>query len=286
MSLCYANPWCRHTSLVQWTTGTVASGGERIYYEVTEPDGAVRSTVVLGHGAGGSHAAWFQQVPALAAAGHRVVTWDTRGFGNSTFDSGVLTTDVSVGDLAAVLDAAGVRSAHVIGQSMGGWWAAGFALAHPDRTASLVLANTEGGVWTDALTAHFRTLAAPVSGAGSAAIALGAHTALGPQLGERDLALAFLYQQLNTFHTPPMAAVLGGITGSRHDADAMAALPFPKLWITSTHDQLFPADLIKDAAARAGARCEVIADAGHSPYFERAAAWNDVVLDFIAADHG
>ena len=73
----------------RWNAATVESGGESIYYEITGADDAAE-TVVLTHGAGGSHAAWFQQVPALADAGYRVVTWDSRGFGNSTFTSGVL----------------------------------------------------------------------------------------------------------------------------------------------------------------------------------------------------
>ena len=49
----------------RWITATVDSGGEDIYYEVTGDDDA--GTIVLTHGAGGSHAAWFQQVPVLAA---------------------------------------------------------------------------------------------------------------------------------------------------------------------------------------------------------------------------
>ena len=52
---------------MRWRTGTVACGGETIYYEVTGDAGA--PAVLLTHGAGGSHAVWFQQVPALAAAG-------------------------------------------------------------------------------------------------------------------------------------------------------------------------------------------------------------------------
>ena len=46
-----------------WRTATVASGGETIYYEVTGADYA--PAVVLTHGAGGSHAAWFQCRPPL-----------------------------------------------------------------------------------------------------------------------------------------------------------------------------------------------------------------------------
>src|ERR1700704_4435202 len=132
-----------------WKTATVASGGETIYYEVTGADGA--PAVVLTLGAGGSHAAWFQQVPALADAGYRVVTWDSRGFGRSTYDTGVLGCDAAVADLAAVLDAVGVQRAHLVGQSMGGWWVTAFALAHTSRVLSLTLSNTVGGLWTDAL---------------------------------------------------------------------------------------------------------------------------------------
>src|SRR5262245_35344553 len=141
------------SSSVQWRPGRVESDGESIYYEVTGPDGARPDapTVVLGHGAGGSHAAWFQQVPVLASAGYRVVTWDTRGFGCSTCNTDVLDVAASVRDLTAVLDAAGCDRATIVGQSMGGWWASGFAVAQPDRVDALVLANTVGGLWTDAL---------------------------------------------------------------------------------------------------------------------------------------
>jgi len=61
--------------------GCLSLDGDEVYYETTGPAGA--PVVVLGHGAGGNHAIWFQQVPVLAAD-YRVVTWDQRGFGNST----------------------------------------------------------------------------------------------------------------------------------------------------------------------------------------------------------
>ena len=54
-------------TMPRWQTGTVDSFGEQIYYEVTGADDA--PAIVLTHGAGGSHAAWYQQVPVLADAG-------------------------------------------------------------------------------------------------------------------------------------------------------------------------------------------------------------------------
>ena len=76
---------------------------------------------MLTHGAGGTHAAWFQQVPTLAANGFRVITWDCRGFGNSTFTSGVHGSAAAVADMAAVLDAQAPRAR----TSSASPWAAG-----------------------------------------------------------------------------------------------------------------------------------------------------------------
>ena len=260
-----------------WRTATVESGGETIYYEVTGADHA--PAVVLTHGAGGSHAAWFQQVPALAAAGYRVVTWDSRGFGRSTFDTGVLGTEAAVADLVAVVDAVGIERAHLVGQSMGGWWVTAFALAHPDRVRSLTLSNTVGGLWTEALARHFSEFAAaPHADDGR----LGVHSALGPSFAARDPAGAFLYQQLNTFHAPPLAAIGRALARTTVEHAALDALGIRVLVITGSDDALFPAPLVVDSASRlAHATIVEIADAGHSPYFERPDAYNAALLEFL-----
>jgi len=261
-----------------WRTATVASGGETIYYEVTGADDA--PAIVLTHGAGGSHAAWFQQVPALAGAGYRVVSWDSRGFGCSTFATGVLGTDAAVGDLATVLDAIGIERAHLVGQSMGGWWVTAFALARPERLRSLTLSNTVGGLWTDALTDHFASFVAGAARAEEGR--LGIHNALAPSFVARDPARAFLYQQLNTFHDPPMAAVARALAGLVDHA-ALDALGIPILVITGSDDVLFPAPLVTDSASRLrNATTVEIAGAGHSPYFERPDEYNAALLRFLS----
>ncbi|HUI48010.1 MAG TPA: alpha/beta hydrolase [Acidimicrobiia bacterium] len=262
-----------------WRTGTVESGGETIYYEVT--GAGTDPVVLLTHGAGGSHAAWFQQVPALAAAGYRVVTWDSRGFGLSTLATGSLGAAEAVADMVTVLDAVDARAAHLIGQSMGGWWVTAFALAHPERVRSLTLSNTVGGLWTDALRVHFAAWAGTAPGADERR--LGVHSALSPSFAARDPAHAFLYQQLNTFHSPPMAAVGRALTGTRVEHAALDAVGVPILVITGTDDELFPAPLVTESAGMlARSRVVEIADAGHSPYFERPGQYNAALLEFLA----
>jgi pimeloyl-ACP methyl ester carboxylesterase len=264
----------------RWRVGRVASDGESIYYEVTGAEDA--PAIVLTHGAGGSHAAWFQQVPVLADAGYRVVTWDSRGFGLSTFDSGRLGPDEAVADMTAVFDAVGIRRAHLVGQSMGGWWVTAFALAAPERTMSLTLSNTVGGLWTDALGEHFRRFVAS-AGAGADDDRLGVHSALSPTFVDRDPARAFLYQELNTFHAPPLAAIAGALTRPGIVHAQLDALGLPILAITSADDTLFPPMLVIDSMSRlTNATIVEIADAGHSTYFERPDEYNAELLRFVA----
>ena len=128
------------------TTGTLTSGGERIYFEVTGADPRAPA-VVLCHGLGGNHASWWQQVGALGRE-FRVVTWDQRGFGNSTLRSRRFGPEVAVDDVVALVDHLGIDQAHVVGQSMGGWVAMGFAQRVPHRVTSLTLTDTIAGAWT------------------------------------------------------------------------------------------------------------------------------------------
>jgi 3-oxoadipate enol-lactonase len=262
----------------EWRTARVDHDGESLYYEVTGDPSA--PTVVLTHGAGGNHASWFQQVPALTAAGYRVVTWDSRGFGNSTCRAGAVGADIAAADLTAILDAVGAERVDLVGQSMGGWWVTAFTIAHPRRVQTLTLANTIGGLFTPELHGHFRAL---LKAAPSDVARLGQHSAISAQLAIRDPALAFLYQQLDSFHEPPFPAVMRALTGWEVTHAQLSETGVPVLVVTSPEDQLFPAPLIKAGAAQLrDARVVEIAGAGHSSYFERASDFNEALLAFLA----
>lgn len=104
--------------------------------------------VVLLMGLGCSSAMWFRVAPQLAKR-RRVILIDNRGSGQ-THVAHDLVHRVSrmAADVAAVLDAAGEASAHVVGFSMGGMIAQQFALDFPRRLRSLVLLGTHsGGPW-------------------------------------------------------------------------------------------------------------------------------------------
>jgi len=258
--------------------GFVESEGEQIYFE----SWGSGETVVLSHGMGGNHAIWYQQVPVLAAH-YRVVTWDQRGFGRSTDLTGNLGPEPSVVDLGRILDHLEIDSAHIVGQSMGGWGSLGFALAHPARTLSLVLADTIGGIFTATIRQTFLDYGRLIAASPPPdQLALGLHPAVGAQLADEDLAKSFLYSQIGGLATPPSPLVITELLTDTDHTEGLDLLDAPTLFIVGENDPIFPPALIEQASALIpGSEMSVVAESGHSPYFERPDQWNDLVLRFL-----
>ena len=79
------------------------------------------------------------------AADHTVVVLDNRGVGRSSCPRGAYSAAVMADDVAAVMSAAGVESAHVFGTSLGGMIAQELAFKFPERVRSLSLGATTAG---------------------------------------------------------------------------------------------------------------------------------------------
>ena len=105
-------------------------------------DGAADApVVVLSNSLGATRGMWDPQVPALAER-FRVVTYDTRGHGDSPAPPGPYTLDDLVDDLVALLDEVGAGRAHVAGLSLGGMTAMRLAAREPARVDRLALLCT------------------------------------------------------------------------------------------------------------------------------------------------
>lgn len=96
---------------------TIPSNDITLHY--TDSGGTGRP-VVLVHGWPLSGESWSEQVPALTAAGHRVVTYDRRGFGQSDKPADGYDYDTLTADLAGLLEGLDLRDAVLVGFSMGG----------------------------------------------------------------------------------------------------------------------------------------------------------------------
>ncbi len=245
------------------------SGGARIYYEV-HGEGP---WLVLAHGAGGNHLSWWQQVPAFRES-HRCLLLDQRGFGLS---GAAADPSLLAADLLAVLDHAGAERATLVGQSMGGWAVAGAAALAPERAEGLLLAGTLGGLHDDGILADLAAHHRGVPG-------FDPHLALAPAFPAEDPARTFLYDEIAGLSAPPTARFLQELLALRVRPDAIHC---PVCFVAGAQDQLFPLDLIRRAHARMpGAELSVVAEAGHSAYFERPAEFNRALAAFLERIRG
>jgi pimeloyl-ACP methyl ester carboxylesterase len=118
--------------------------GRRLFFERAgegEP-------LLLVQGMSGTHLSWGEPFPqALRAGGVQTIAYDHRGVGHSDRVESVepFTIAELADDAAALLDALGVESAHVLGVSMGGMVAQELALRHPARLRTLTLGCTFTG---------------------------------------------------------------------------------------------------------------------------------------------
>jgi pimeloyl-ACP methyl ester carboxylesterase len=114
--------------------------GVHIAYEVIgngEP-------LLLIHGLGYDRRGWGP-LTALLANDFQVVLFDNRGVGESDVPAGPYAVTQMAADAVAVLDAAGIDRAHVLGVSLGGYIAQEVALTYPNRVRKLVLGSTAPG---------------------------------------------------------------------------------------------------------------------------------------------
>jgi 3-oxoadipate enol-lactonase len=116
-----------------------------IYYETADlrPPWATDSPAVLfHHGIGINLDIWSQWVPVVAPH-YPVIRFDMRGFGRSKIPGNVSdwSLDDLVSDVWRVADAAGCKSVHLVGESLGATVVLAAALAHPERVLSLRMLN-------------------------------------------------------------------------------------------------------------------------------------------------
>ena len=231
-------------------------------------------TIVFAHGAGGNLLSWWQQIPFFSQR-YRCVTFDQRGFGHSFDVPGGPGAGSFVDDLRGLLDHLEIESAHLVAQSMGGRSMLGFAVAYPQRTKSLVMADTVGGmeapevleqqrIWRDSHT--------PSGEIGFRAVA--------PIFVQRNPNLANLYLQIS--RTNPLRHEPPGGQPAGPSADDLARLTVPTLFFVGEEDAISPPQVI-EAGARAipGSRLLKVPEAGHSVYFEKPDIFNFEVLRFI-----
>ncbi|WP_299037849.1 alpha/beta fold hydrolase [uncultured Pseudokineococcus sp.] len=114
----------------------LVSRDDRTDVEISYEDLGTGRPVVLVHGWPLSGRSWEAQVPALVGAGYRVITYDRRGFGDSSRPWHGYDYDTLAADLHALLEHLDVRDAALVGFSMGGGEVVRYLARHGTERAS------------------------------------------------------------------------------------------------------------------------------------------------------
>lgn len=241
------------------------------YYEVH----GTGEPVVLAHGLGGNHASWYKQVAVLSKA-YQVITFDHRGFGNST-DNDNLGRSGFVSDLLALLDHLNVDKAGLVGQSMGGGTMITFAHQYPERVAGLVIADSlHGLVESSDVESLMNTAREETSNLSQL------ERVLGKSYYQENPEAALLYQQLNSFNKTERSNLVGQYADAKISTEALASIKAPIMFLAGQDDILFPIEAIRLVQEQVTDSFIVEFDnCGHSAFFEKPVEFNDSLLSFL-----
>lgn len=259
-----------------WPTRMVAVPGARL--RVFDSGGAGVPIVLL-HANTGTLEAWSPQVAALTAAGHRVIAFDRRGWGHSVADpaSGPQPGSIA-GDLDALVAALKLERFNLLGIAGGGFAALDYAAWRPERLIKLIIAGSNGQFTEAAMQDFYARIAVPgLTGrlevrpylevgvayraenpAGFAAFIAMEHAARQPDAPAQPLRTPNTFAKMTGITTPTLI-LMGG-------ADLLAPPALMRFW--SQH--------------LLNVRHSEIGDAGHSINWERPAAFNARVIEFLA----
>ena len=270
--------------------GYLDAGGVRTRYLRSGTRGA--PVLVMLHGTGG-HAECYSR--NLAAHGEHFDTYaiDMVGHGWSDKPDRPYEIAVYVDHLRAVLDALGAERAHISGESLGGWVAARFALAHPERVGRLCLNTTGGATMNPAVMEKIKASSrAAVENPSWEAVHARLAWLMADAASVTDDLVACrqaIYRQPGFRQALENILVLQepDIRQRNNLAEAeWAAIRAPTLVVWTSHDPTAPeavgqriAGLIPDA------RFALMQDCGHWPQFEDAPRFNRLHIDFLLDQH-
>jgi pimeloyl-ACP methyl ester carboxylesterase len=258
--------------------------GQKIHYLEAGSSGP---TLILLHGLGGDATNWALTIPALASKYHVYVP-DQIGFGKS--DKPII--NYRVATLVEFLDQfyqkLGIEKATLVGNSLGGWTAAAFAIAYPQKVERLVLVCAAGYT---------------AKRYGGQELSKEIYSALNPSTTAdmKRLFEAIIYDKAlltDAFIAQAFTAKLKRGDGYTINAfidsilrgedfidDKVKAIKAPTLVLWGRADRLTPPAMAEAFAQDiSGAQKVIIEQCGHVPQIEKAQVFNSALLKFLASE--
>jgi 3-oxoadipate enol-lactonase len=260
----------------------IACNGICLYYELHGPEGA--PVLVLNNGIlMNAAASWALQTEAFSNQ-YRVLQYDCRGQGQSDHPEDPYSMGQHADDLDALMAALSIERGHILGISYGGEVAQAFALEHPERVESLILADTVSEVgpelrlivegWKKAALTNNHDLFFLVTVAWNFSPGF---------IAARAAILQAARARYRELDLPAVARLCDALldvdfTGRLH------AITAPTCVIVGQRDQLQGpgyAEMIQRAIA--GSQLRMLPGAGHAVCMESPGAFNTTVLEFLAS---
>ena len=276
-------------------------GENEIWYEVSGDGPGLPVVLLMGLATDAN--SWQRQVPVLERS-RRVLVLDNRGVGRSSKPPGPYTTAALAADALAVMDAAGIGEAHVVGISLGGAIAQELVLARPERARSLVLIATfaaqdaemqrTADAGAGAAVRPGFDVAAALRGLAEGKVELDPRAMIGflmplvfsKKFMEDEKALLKSLWDRAVEYGLSVKGFAGQVAAAmRHDTRArLATIAVPTLIVTGDKDRLVPARHSRAlAAAIRGAKLVEIPGGTHGLPLERADDVNRILVDWLAA---
>ncbi|MEE3331673.1 MAG: alpha/beta hydrolase [Myxococcota bacterium] len=241
--------------------------------------------ILLLHGLTGHRDDFTPMLPELADAcgGLRVLVPDLRGHGDSTHsgDADSFTFERCVADLVDFLDGLGIDRCHLLGHSLGGMVSLRFALAHPERLASLILMSTSPFAPPGYERETFEPAGAFGDARGMAFLQMRVETASQNRDSKSNRQIAKWADEYWPHHRHRYRAMdpvcyrgLGvAMTDQENQLDRLGELRCPTTVLSGLDDE----DFVSGAAALvegiADAQLVELSDAGHHPHREDTDGW-------------
>lgn len=266
------------------TSGTMASNGQMLYYEVYGEG----TPLLLLPGIGFDMALWgLHQIPAFSAE-YQVIAFDNRDAGRSSRATEAYTISDMTEDVVGLLDGLEIDRAHVLGISMGGMIAQELALSHPERVDRLVLVGTGAGTGRskfDPISLWSFVKGHDPEGYAFAAQQLVWLFSTGFLRNHQAVDEVLNLFGANPYPMSPEAYERQANAYVQHDAlDRVGGIRAPTLVLTGERDRLAPPWIGRELAeAIPGAAFHVLEGPGssHAALLERPDDFNSVVLSFL-----
>ena len=258
-----------------------ATDGTRIHFEVTGKTG--KTPVLMIQGLGASKNAWNLQRVAMATR-FRIISFDNRGAGRSDKPTEPFTLEQMADDAIAVLDAAGIETAHVVGASMGGVISQIVAVKYPQRVRSLTLVCTacRNHPWRQEL---LQSWAKTADEKGMIEVGKEAAQWVMSPRSFRRLVPAFTWMGPLAALRPRHSFVsqIQAILNTREDlVDQLSTISAPTMVIVGNQDILTPRGDSEEIAERIpNSELVVISGAAHGLMMEHSSTFNKILIEFL-----